>query len=126
MPLHPYLEKQALDWCFKGAAATQPAGVWVQFATATPTSQSAFDGPFSSRFTVSFAGANSPQGSVTNLNAVTGAVASVSATVVGFNIYDASAAGSRLAWGTFSASLGCKSGSDQPAYGAGALKITLS
>jgi hypothetical protein len=125
MPLHPEFGKRLLDWTTGAAAATQPPGRWLQFATASPTSQSAFDGPFSSRRTVTFAAANSPQGSKTNLGAVTGATVSVAATAVGWNLYDSSVGGTRIAFGTFAAAVGCKSG-DWPVLSAGALKITIS
>jgi hypothetical protein len=125
MPFTGYAEKALLDWCLLGASApTQPAACFISWATASPTSQSAFDGPFSPRMTVTFAGANSPQGSVTNLNAVTG-TATAAGTAVGWNIWDANAAGNRLAYGTFTANVGCKS-ADNPAFGAGGLIITLS
>lgn len=125
MPLTEYFEKQILDWQLGGAAASQPPGRWIQWATASPRSDSAFDGPFSSRMTVTFAAANSPQGSATNLNAITGAIASAAATCVGWNLYDRSVGGTRLAYGTLTANVGCKSGNDNPAFAAGALKITL-
>jgi hypothetical protein len=124
MPFDPYIEKALLDWTTGAAAVTAPSGRWIQWATASPTSQSPFDGPFSPRFTVTFAGANSPQGSVTNLNAITG-TATAAATAVGWNLYNSSVGGSRLAYGTLSAIVGCKS-ADNPAFGAGGLIITLS
>jgi hypothetical protein len=125
MPLDPYTEKALLDWALGGATPpSAPTQRWVQWATASPTSASAFDGPFSPRMTVTFAAANSPQMSATNLNAVTG-TATAAATAVGWNLYDRSVGGTRLAWGTWSANVGCKS-ADNPAFAAGALKITLS
>jgi hypothetical protein len=125
MPLTPYMSKQILDWQTGAAAATQPPGRWLQWATASPTTASAFDGPFSSRRTCTFAAANSPQGSATNLGAVTGATVSVAATAVGWNLYDSSVGGNRIAFGTVAAAVGCKSG-DAPVFSAGALKITIS
>jgi len=122
--MDPYLSKQLLDWMTGGAAATQPTQRWIQWATASPTSQSAFDGPFSPRITATFAAANSPQGSATNLNAMTGTATAV-ATAVGWNLYDRSVGGTRLAFGTLAAAVGCKS-ADNPCFSAGALKITIS
>ena len=124
MPFTGYIEKALLDWSTGAAAVTVPPGRWIQWATASPTSQSAFDGPFSPRMTVTFASANSPQGSVTNLNAITG-TATAAATAVGWNLYDSNVGGTRIAYGTLSASVGCKS-ADNPAFGAGGLVITLS
>jgi hypothetical protein len=124
MPLTPYMSKQILDWQTGAAAATQPPGRWLQFATASPTTASAFDGPFSPRVTCTFAAANSPQGSATNLNAATG-TATAAGTAVGWNLYDRSSGGTRIAFGTFSAVIGCKS-ADNPAFAAGAINITLS
>lgn len=126
MAITSYLSKQTLDWWTGAAAATQPAGRFLQWATATPTTQSAFDGPFVSRVTCTFAAANSPTGSATNVAAVTGASATAVATAVGWNLYDAAAAGNRLAFGTLAAALGCKSATDNPCFSAGALKITIS
>lgn len=122
----PYLAKALLDWALNGATPTRPSQLWVQWATASPTTQSAFDGPFSSRRTATFAAANSPNNSATLLAAVSGATASAAATVVGWNLYDASSGGNRLLFGTLSASLGCKSASDNPAFPAGGLVIVLS
>jgi len=123
MPLTDYLEKQTLDWLLGGAAATQPAGRWVSWATASPTSQSAFDGPWQSRGTVTFAAANSPQMSATNLNAPL-ATNTAAATAVGWNLWDRSVGGTRLAYGSCTAAIGCKS-ADQAQFPAGTLKITL-
>lgn len=121
--IDPFGAKLMLDWCLGGAAASQPSGRWISFATATPTSQSAFDGGFNGRCTVTFAAANSPQGSATNLNAIS-ATATVAATVVGFNLWNSTAGGTRLGYGTLSAAIGCKSG-DTMAFAVGALTITL-
>lgn len=123
MPLTQDFQKRMLDWALGGASATQPTGRFIQWATASPRSDSAFDGPFSPRQTVTFASANSPQGSVTNLNAITG-TATAAATAVGWNLYDANAGGNRIAYGTLTANVGCKS-ADNPAFAAGGLKITL-
>lgn len=125
MPLTDVFEKQLLDWALGGAAGSQPTQQWIQFATASPTSQSTFDGPFSPRATVTFAAANSPQGSKTNLNTISVITATAAGTAVGWNIYDRSVGGTRIAYGTCTAAIGCKSG-DQPALNPGTLRITLS
>lgn len=124
-PLTDIGEKLLLDWALGGAAAPQPGSRWISFATASPTSQSAFDGGFQSRMTVTFAPANSPQMSVTNLNAVSNITATVAAqTVRGWNLWNSSSGGTRLAYGTATALIGCKSG-DNIGIAAGAIKITL-
>jgi hypothetical protein len=46
-------------------------------------------------------------------------------TAQGWNLYDSSNGGTRIAFGTLAAALGCKSATDNPAFAAGALKITL-
>jgi hypothetical protein len=124
MPLDPRQQKSSLDWVLGGANPSQPAARWISFATASPRSDSAFDGPFNTRNTVTFAGANSPQMSATNLNNMTLVTATAAATAVGWNLWDAAAAGNRLAYGTATANIGCKSG-DNISIAAGALKITL-
>jgi hypothetical protein len=119
-----YTEKALLDWLFLGAAPTRPASVWVTWATATPTSQSPFEGPFTPlRIQATFAPANSPQGSATNLGSVIN-TATAANTPVGYNIYDSSAGGNRLAYGLLDAAVGCKS-ADTLSFAAGALKVTL-
>lgn len=119
------IQKAMLDWTLGGAAVTRPGSRFVSFATQSPTSVSAFDGPFSPRRTATFAAANSPQMSVTNSVAIS-ATATAAATIVGFNIWNqAAAGGTRLFWGTFTASVGCASG-DTIGIPAGALKIVLS
>jgi hypothetical protein len=125
MALTQYMMKNILDWALGGAAAVQPAGQWLQWATGTPNTSGASDGPFSSRITVSFAAMNSPQGSKTNLGAITGATPTVAATCLGWNLYDSSVGGNRIAFGTLSASISCRSNTDNPSFAAGALKITL-
>jgi hypothetical protein len=124
MPVIDTWEKNMLDWSLGGAAPSSPAGRWISFATASPTSQSAFDGPFSPRVTASMAAANSPAGSATNLNNMTLATATANATAVGWNLWDANVAGNRIAYGTATAVIGCKS-ADNISIAAGALVITL-
>lgn len=125
MPVDQALQKAMLDWVLGGAAATRPGGRWVSFATASPRSDSTFDGPFSPRVTCTFAAANSPQMSVTNLNNMTLATATAAGTAVGWNLWESQVGGQRLAYGTATASIGCKSG-DNISIAAGALLIVLS
>ncbi len=123
MPIDPYYEKAMLDWCTGAAAATAPGGRWLQWATQSPTSQSSFDGPFLNRQTVTFAAANSPAGNATNLNAISGTATAIG-TAVGWNIYESSAGGRRIAYGTLDATVGCASGNNI-SFRAGNLSITL-
>lgn len=129
MPLDQYAQKALIDWVTGAAAVSQPTQRWVSFATASPRSDSAFDGPWSGgafgRATVTFAGANSPQGSVTNLNAFSNITATAAATAVGWNLWDRSSGGTRLAYGTVTANIGCKS-ADNIGIAAGAIKIVIS
>jgi len=126
MPFTDALEKSTLDWMLGGAAPTRPGGRWISFATGSPNNAGASDGGATPRCTVTFAAANSPQMSVTNLNAISATVSGVaSLTFIGWNLYDSSAGGVRLAYGTCTAAIGCKSG-DNPSFAAGALKLTLS
>jgi hypothetical protein len=124
MPLTQYLQKAMLDWCFGGAAVTQPGQRWISFATGTPNTSGASDGPFNTRVTVKMAAANSPQGSMTNNTAMTVATATAVATAVGFNIWDSTAGGTRLLFGTATAVIGCKS-ADNIQINAGSLIITI-
>jgi hypothetical protein len=129
MPLTDYGEKLLLDWVLGGAVPTRPAKWWVSLATGSPSASGASDGLFTPRGTVTFASANSPQGSATNLNIISGtfvAVAGISSgTVFGWNLYDSSVGGTRLAYGTVANASGVRSTGSTVAFVAGALKITL-
>ncbi len=119
------IEKRMLDWVAGGATPTRPGGQWISFATGSPNDAGASDGPFSPRVTCTFAPANSPAMSVTNLNAMVLATATAIGTAIGWNLWESNAGGVRLAYGTATAAIGCKSG-DNISIGAGALKIVLS
>jgi len=123
MPFDLFTSKAVLDWVLQGATPTRPAKTYIQWATASPTTQSAFDGPFSPRMTVTFGAAASPAGTASNIAAITG-TATAAGTAVGWNLYDNTVGGQRLAFGTLTAAVGCKS-ADNPAFAAGALRITL-
>ena len=129
MPLTDYGEKLLLDWILGGAAATQPPGRWISLATGTPNANGASDGLFTPRGTVTFAAANSPQGSATNLNIISGTLVAVagisSGTVFGWNLYDSNLNGTRIAWGTVANASGCRTTGSTVAFTAGSLKITL-
>lgn len=128
MPVSDVMEKAMLDWVLGGAVPTRPTARFLSFATASPTSQSAFDGPFSGglfgRATITFASANSPQMSATNLNAFSNITATAVGTAVGWNLWNSSSGGTRLAYGTATAAIGCAS-ADNIGIAAGAIKITL-
>ena len=125
MPLTSYAKKLCLDWLLSGAAATQPVGRWIGMATGTPTEAGDSAQAFP-RATLKFAAANSPQGSVTNNTAATCPNTGAAATPSGFNIYDANAAGNRLAWGTFGATLGCRaSNTDSVVLNVGSIKVVF-
>jgi len=123
MAFDPFIDKALLDWVLQGATPTRPGKTYVQWATASPTTQSAFDGPFSPRMTVTFGAAASPAGTASNIAAITG-TATAAGTAVGWNLYDNTVGGNRLAFGTLTANVGCKS-ADNPAFAAGALRVTL-
>ena len=129
MALTTYLEKAVLDWIGGAATPTRPAGIWLGMATGTPNANGASELATNtmSRVTCTFAAANSPQGSMTNLNAMTLMANSSAATVFGFNIWDAATVGAnRLAYGTLTATVSFRAGSgDQIAFAVGTLKVTL-
>jgi hypothetical protein len=127
VPLTEFGEKLLLDWVLGGAAASQPLSRWISFATASPRTDSSFEGPFSpARASIVMAAANSPQMSKTNQSStLPNITATAVATAVGWNIYNSSAGGNRLAFGTFAASVGCKS-ADTINISAGGLVIILS
>lgn len=129
MPLDPFHAKNLLDYTLGGAAASQPSNQFISLATASPTTASAFDGPFTrsgtagGRATWNAAAAASPTGSATNRSLMTWTATAI-ATVVGWNLWNSSSGGSRLAFGTLSSSVGCAS-ADTFGFAAGALKITM-
>jgi hypothetical protein len=119
------MEKAMLDWMTGGAAASRPSARFIGWATGSPDDNGASEARIT-RGTCTFAAANSPQGSVTNLNSVFGTNTGPAATFVGWNLYDAAAGGNRLAYGTLTSQLGCRaSGTDQCSVGPGGLKVIL-
>jgi hypothetical protein len=127
MPFTSYGKKAVLDWMCGGAAASAPAGRFVEFVTGSPTEQSNFTGSaFTPRRTVTFAAANSPQGSATNVAAFTIICAQAAATVRGVNLWDASPGGGNRWLYEPIADIGCRaSNTDQAAMSAGAFKIVI-
>lgn len=106
----------------------QPPGRWLNWATGSPATNGDSVGPFSSRRTVTFSAANSPNGSAVLSAAVTGATASAACTVRGWNLYDSSVGGTVIMFGTLTATATCRSRTDAMAFSAGVngLNITLS
>jgi hypothetical protein len=128
MPFTDAYEAPMLDWVLGGATPTRPASFWVSFATGTPTDAGASDGAYTPRCTVTFGAAASSgtAGVKTNLNAISATVSGVNPfTCVGWNLYNSSVGGVRIAHGTVTAAIGCKSG-DTVSFPAGQLKIILS
>lgn len=129
MPLTGYGQKLLLDWALGGANPSSPPGRWIALATGSPNAAGASDGLFTPRVTVTFAAANSPQGSVTNLNVLSGTLVAVagtsSGTVFGWNLYDSSQGGTRIAYGTMSSASGCRTTGSSVGVVVGGLKVTL-
>lgn len=125
MPLTTLYEQALLDWVLGGATPTRPTQRWIQFATGSPNTAGASDGPFTPRCTVTFAAANSPQMSARNLNTVSVITATAAGTAVGWNLYDASVGGNRIMFGTCTAAIGCKSG-DNISISPSLLRVVLS
>lgn len=124
MPLTPFMQKNLLDWVLGGGGVvSSPPGRWMCFATSSPTSVTAFDGSIS-RVTVGFSGAASPAGSASNATGITRSLSAVQ-TFFGWNLYDSSVGGTRIAYGTLAVSAPCVSG-DAPTLSPGAFKLTLS
>lgn len=127
MPLTGYMEKSLLDWALGGAAASSPAGRYLQFATSAPDANNEYNGLFGARKTVTFNPASTPSGmgSAANANALIGTASAAGYTVQGWNLYDALTAGNRIMYGTTSAPLSVGSG-DAARLTAGSLVISLS
>lgn len=123
MPFMQSIEKDLLDWVTGGATPTRPLSRWISFATGIPNDAGASDGPFNSRVTCTFGPAISTLCS--NSNTLQLATATAVATVVGWNLWNNSAGGARLAYGTSTAAIGCKSG-DNISIPGGLLLIQLS
>jgi hypothetical protein len=113
-----------LDYLCGGAAATRPSARWISYATGIPNNAGASDGPINTRQTITFAAANSPQGSATNANLNLAATATAGCTVRGWNLWDAAVGGNRLAYGTMTLSFNVPS-ANSIRLSAGRLRITV-
>src|SRR5262245_13357497 len=98
MPFTPFAEKLLLDFCTGAATATQPSARWISLATASPRSDSPFDGPYTlagtagGRQTYNCGAAVSPAGFASNRSVMT-FTATAANTVVGWNLWDAAGGG---------------------------------
>jgi hypothetical protein len=109
VPTSAYAAKAALDWVFGGATPTRPTQCWMGLSYGSPTSTSGSEivtpvGTYT-RATATFAAAVSPGGSAILGAVVIFPVASYSATVSGWQIWDTQAvgAGNMLLQGLLSA-----------------------
>lgn len=125
-----YLQKQILDWALKGAAATQPANVWVGLAIGTPTSVTGSEIQANSgyaRQTGLFGAAASPAGSASNTASINFGPFSSTQSILGIHVWDGSPINSSnmLWYGTLQNARTVQPG-DTIVVQAGALVITLS
>lgn len=127
MPLDPYLAKALLDWSLGGATPTRPVARFIGFASGSPTTASDSPAPLTRR-TATFSPAFSPGGSAA-LSANCTASATANGTVFGWFLYDSGQNGTRLMFGTLTATQTIRSGSAAffaAGVGAGSLIITIS
>jgi len=121
-----YLENKLLEHTFKNTSFTSPTTVYVALCTSTPTDSAAgteVSGGSYARTAATFGAAAS--GSISNSGAVTFPTSTGSwGTVTHFEIWDASTAGNRLAWGalTSSQTIGTN---NTPSFAIGQLTVTL-
>lgn len=132
MALTSFMQKRVLDWTLGGGGViTAPAQQWLSLASGVPNDNGASDaGQINSRLlinsgaTTGMAAANSPQGSATNRSAQSNATATSAAVCSGWNLYDANAAGNRLAYGTVSPGFTVASGASV-FFSAGSFKVSI-
>lgn len=125
-----YMQKNFLDWCLGGAAATQPANRWAALANGTPTSVSGSEISSTilfSRQTALFGAAASPAGSASNTASILFGPFSSAMSVIGVTLWDGSPINSSniLWYGTLQTNRTVIVG-DQLVFNPGALLITLS
>jgi hypothetical protein len=123
MPLSLYTQKALLDWCTGGAAVTRPAGLFVDFQSGTPTYSSVSAAPVF-RNTITFGAAVTGATASASNAAVVSCSASSSCTIFYWELNNSTSAGTRLAYGSLTASHSLLAGS-QAGFAAGGLIITL-
>ena len=123
MPFSAYMEKALLDWSMGGATPTQPVGRFIGFATGTPTTAGASEGPLL-RETATFQTASSGVSASASLKAALTCTATAACTPNCWLLWDATSNGNLLAWGTLTATQTLLS-ADAIAFTAANLKITL-
>jgi len=122
-----YLENKLLDHTFKNTAFTQPTNLYVALYTATPSDAGGgtecTGGAYARIVCNGWDAAAS--GALDNTSAITFAQASAAwGTVTSFGIFDASAAGNLIVWGSLTANKSIGTG-DTAQFAAGELDITL-
>lgn len=126
MSFTDFLEDELLDHAFRNATYTPPATVYVGLTTTTPTDSTGgteVSGNNYSRTAATFSASSG--GAISNSGTVTFPTPSGSwGTVTHFEIWDASSAGNRMAWGALTASQAIASG-NTVTFQAGDLDITL-
>ena len=126
MSLTDTIENSILDHLFRNTAYTSPTTVYAALTTTTPTDSAAgteVSGSNYARTAITMGAAAS--GSISNSSAVTFPTPSGSwGTVTHFEIWDASTAGNRLAWGALDASKAPGNG-DTVEFAIAALQIDL-
>lgn len=123
-----YWENKVLEHTVGKTSVTMPT-IYVALCTTAPTDAAAGTAAaYTSYARVATAGsdwASASGGNITNANAITfPAATGGSETVTHFELWDASSAGNRIAWGSLSAGLAVSSGIT-PKFNAGALSINL-
>lgn len=125
-PGTPYIDKALLDWCTGAASVTRPVGRFVGLASGTPNYSSDSQAPIF-RTTASFQAASTIAAAASASASMLAAVSlscSTVCTVFGWNLYDNTSAGTRLMFGTLTASQTMRTGSNA-IFSAASLKISL-
>lgn len=123
MPLDPYIEQALLNWCTGAAAVTRPTARFVNFESGSPQYSADSAAPVF-RSTMSFAAAISAGSASASNNGSVSCSASSVCTIYGWALYNSTSGGSRLVYGTLTASHSLRSGS-QAGFAAGGLVITM-
>lgn len=123
MPFDNYIQKALLDWGTGAASVTRPTGLFVGFESGT--AQYSSDSPAQVfRSSIGFGAASTgATGSVTN-NIALSLSCSTNCTVFGWGVYASTSGGSRLAYGTLTASHTLRAGSFG-GFAGGGLTVTL-